>query len=117
METEPRMFSAPDMGLWCARAARVGRLRGVELAVLRMGEPFPLRRLAVAAFDSSGSLVPSVPVTIEVELVSPSVIFFISERLAQGLTAHASGVFRIRVRTICPGPSAEVTITAVAAHR
>lgn len=117
MQTDVRMFSPPEMPARCEQAAGVARLTAVEQVQLRVEEPFPLKTLNVAAFDASGAFVASVPVAIEVEQVTPPVLYFWPSRLQQGPTAHSAGFFLFKVRTVCAGQNVEVTIRAHAVHR
>ena len=117
MKAGRRLFSAPDLPALCSRANDVARLAAVDSVMLRVDEPFDLTSLRVVAFDSSGAVVPSVPVVIEVEPVTPPVLYFFASRLEQGPTANAAGFFEVMVRTLCEGARATVSINARAIRR
>ena len=112
-----RMFSAPDMESLCrtARAAEVVRLRSdVSHLQLRVDEPFKPGSLRIVARDASGSVLPNVPLAVEVS-ESPNV--FARERLAQlvedeSIIPRSPASVRFRIRTICPGPGADTFIPA-----
>jgi hypothetical protein len=113
IEAEFRMFSVPDFDAICrqARAADVVRLRSHTPQVrLRVGERFPLRSLKIVALDASGSVLPKVPIAVEVA-VRPSVFELRSDRIADGsLTATSPGRTRLRIRTICDRSRAETFV-------
>lgn len=107
------MFSVPDMPVRCAQAEKVTRLRATTRTVqLRVGRLFPLSTLKVVALESSGSVVPQVPVAVEVEDVSPSILDFPSDHLQFGPVPIRPGNFKFRVRTICEGTGAEIMVKA-----
>lgn len=112
METAVRMFSAPSLPARCQYASLIARLTAVNEVELRVDEPFPLSTLGVVAFDGFGRVVPSTPVVIEVEPVSPPVLYFFPDRLADGPTANTAGFFLMKVRSLCAGVNAEVMIKA-----
>ena len=117
MHVARRMFSAPDMAALCANAGRVARLDAVDSVTLRVTEPFPLTTLRIVALDSARAVVPRVPVAIEVEAVSSSVLDLSASRLERGPIATTTGAFTMRARTVCDGPGIEVAIRALAARR
>ena len=112
-----RMFSVPDVGAACdgSRAGSVVRLEADPSIVNpRVGQPFPLNSLSVVAVDSSGAILPNVPVAIESEMRS-TLLDVRSDRVAEGrVTPLQPGVTLLRVRTICEGGrGAELFLTAV----
>jgi hypothetical protein len=117
MQAAFHLFPAvPGLAARCMGTPGVARLTAARQARLRLEEPFALKSLDVAALDASGSIVASVPVTIEVEEMTPPILYFFENRLQHGPTAHSAGSFRFRVRTMCPGPRIDVTIPARAVH-
>ena len=111
-----RMFSLPDMQSVCnkAQAASVTRLVPVTTSTqLRVHEAFSLGSLKVIALASSGSVVPHVPIHVEIEETWPPVLDLQSDHIVDAyLTPLRPGRFRFRIRTICAGKGAETSINA-----
>lgn len=115
IEAGYRMFSVPDFDAICrqARATEVASLRSRSPRIrLRVGDVFPLRSLKIVALDASGSVLPKVPIAVEVE-TRPNVFDLRSDRIAYGsLTAISPGRVRFRIRTFCERSKAETFVPA-----
>jgi hypothetical protein len=115
IEAGYRMFSLPDFKSVCenAHSAQVTKLRPSTSRIrLRVGKPFTPSALKIVALDASGSVLPKVPIAIEVELWT-KVLDGKSEHISDGtVTPVRPGTFRFRIRTICEGPAVEIFIDA-----
>jgi hypothetical protein len=114
MRVEYRIFSLASFRKACAERVRPSTLvfEGDPL-VLTVGSWFPLRRLVVVARDDSGRRLAGVPIAIEVEAGSRSLIDLRPEMISESrLLPVRAGEFRFRARTFCPGPMVESTIQA-----
>lgn len=111
-----RMFSLPDMPSVCeaAHANQVVSLRAVSARVkLQARHGYPLSNLKVVAVDASGSILPRVPIQIQVEQVSPAIIDTRSDRLQGSVVMPARpGHFRFRVKTACGSSDAQTVVVA-----
>jgi hypothetical protein len=109
-----RMFTAPDLGEICGRTRSPARLVAKGRVTLRVGEWFEFSSLRIVGVDPADRLLPPVPVFLEVEEVYPPLFSLTNEIIGHGgVTPTRAGRFRIRVRTVCPGTSAEVVVPAV----
>lgn len=110
----PRMFAASQLVQACRHPRRVERLEAATRTLdLQRGERFPLGSLGVVAVDFADVEMTDVPVAIEAEDWVPPVLQLRSDdpALGQGvLTPLNPGRFRLRVRTLCGTPGAEVVI-------
>jgi hypothetical protein len=110
-----RMFSAPDFPEICPSLPAPARLAVVAPNPLRLvrGQWFTYDRLVVVAVDDSGTILPPVPITIEIEPVEPPVLalghYMTGDPDGQVLPVRA-GAFHFRFRTICEGHSAVVVV-------
>jgi hypothetical protein len=109
-----RMFSVPDLEPLCRRAADIVRLRS-EISRLRLhvGEPFRPGSLRIVALDASGTVLPKIPLMIDVN--GPQNVF--ARDNLQGvpdgsITPTTSTSVRFRIRTMCPGPGADTFVRA-----
>jgi hypothetical protein len=109
-----RMFSVPDLEPLCRRAADIVRLRS-ETSRLRLhvGEPFRPGSLRIVALDASGTVLPKIPLMIDVN--GPQNVF--ARDNLQGvpdgsITPTTSTSVRFRIRTMCPGPGADTFVRA-----
>jgi hypothetical protein len=113
IEAAYRMFSVPDFQSICmrARAPEVTQLRSSSSRLrLRVGEPLVLRTLEIVALDTSGSVLPRVPIAIESERWA-DIFDGRSDHLADGeVMPLQPGKTRLRIRTVCEGPGAETFI-------
>ena len=88
IEAGYRMFTVP----W-SRENCPGFPRATKLLLsgappqLTVGKWFPYDRLAIVALDSSGNLLPPIPILIEVELVHPPVLNLQNDMLAEPASA------------------------------
>ena len=110
-----RMFTIYTMDEAC-RASRVGDVVGLRAEprrlTLHVSEPFSPKSLKVATLDASGRLLPRVPIVVEVK-VPPGVFNMRQDVLGTtGLVPLSPGQATFRVKTICPGPAAEVFVEA-----
>lgn len=109
-----RIFSVPDLEPLCRRAADIVRLRS-ETSRLRLhvGEPFRPGSLRIVALDASGTVLPKIPLMIDVN--GPQNVF--ARDNLQGvpdgsITPTTSTSVRYRIRTMCPGPGADTFVRA-----
>lgn len=105
-----RMFSVPAMGEVCAHLQAPARIvvMGPKPLQLVRGQWFSYRRLVVLAVDSSGKVLPPVPITVEVEGITPPVLNLLSDMTASPdgkVLPIGEGGFRFRFRAICEGHS------------
>ena len=110
----PRMFSAPSLVDACKNATAVRRLDVAPDALeLLRGNRFSLDSLTVVAVDDADIAVPGLPIVLEVEDTEPPVLQLRSDDPdlnAGRLLAIGTGEFRLRVRTICGPPYAEIVV-------
>jgi hypothetical protein len=109
-----RMFSVPDLEPLCRRAAEIVQLRS-EISRLRLhvGEPFRPGSLRIVALDASGTVLPKIPLMIDVN--GPQNVFARDnlEGVPDGsITPTTPTSVRFRFRTICPGPGADTFVPA-----
>jgi hypothetical protein len=109
-----RIFSAPTFPKICAEAGTPVKLVfQTNPLKLTLGSWFPLDTLAVVAVDESGRALMDVPLAIEVEEKSPSLLDLRPEMISKAkLLPIRTGRFRFRVRTFCPGSTIETFIPA-----
>jgi hypothetical protein len=111
-----RMFSQPDMRSVCeaAHADQIVSFRPVSPRVkLHVHQTYALENLRVVAVAASGSILPRVPMQIDVERVSPEIVNTRSDHLQDAVIVPAiTGRFRFRFRTVCGGSAAEATVVA-----
>jgi len=105
-----RMFSVPDMEGTCsrARATTVAALRNSTPQLrLRVGRPFELQSLEIDALDTHRTIVPRVPIAIEVDSDSNLLDTTVADG---GLRPLKAGRTSLRVRTVCPGATTETLV-------
>lgn len=112
-----RMFSVPDFPGICAPLPAPVRLvvMAPDPVTLVRDEWFSYDRLVVVAVDVSDTVLPPVPITVEVEQVAPPVLNLRSDFTADPngkVLAVRPGRFHFRFRTICEGHSAVVIVPA-----
>jgi hypothetical protein len=111
-----RMFSLSNFGETCKTSRSPFRLSSPNrIVTLRIGEWFPFRRLIIVGVDRKGDILPSLPISIEVEQKEPPLLNLRTDMISdgRGLLPIRTGRFRFRARTICDGTSADVFIQAV----
>lgn len=113
----PRMFSLPTFAELCSPLRPPGRLVVVTPEPLRLptGQWFRYDRMVVLAVDSSGKVLPPVPIVIEVEETTPELLNLQSDMTADPdgkLLPVRAGNLRFRLRTICDGHVAATTVSA-----
>jgi hypothetical protein len=110
----PRRLAAPDLMRACRDPRSVARLEAAMRSLdLQVGERFPLSGLRVVAVNFADVAMTAVPIVIEADDFSPPVLQLRSDNpdLNQGqLYSLNSGTFRLRIRTLCGTPGAEMTI-------
>jgi hypothetical protein len=110
----PRMFSAPDLVRACGDPRTVARLETATRSLdLQVGERFALGSLRIVAVNAADEAMLAVPIAIEAEDSSPSVLQLRSDNpeLQKGqLYPLNAGRFRLRIRTLCGTPGAETII-------
>lgn len=113
----PRMFSAPTFAELCSRHQLPSRLLVMTPEPLRLsrGQWFPYDRLVVLAVDSSGRILPPVPIVVEAEETTPELLDLRSDMTADldgKVLPVREGSFQFRLRTICDNHGAAATIDA-----
>lgn len=112
----PRMLPAVELMRACRDPRSVARLESATRSLdLQVGERFALSSLRVVAVNFADVAMTAVPIVIEAEDFSPPVLQLRSDNpdLNQGqLYSLNSGTFRLRIRTLCGTPGAEMTIRA-----
>ena len=110
----PRMFASSELAQACGNPRPVARLQTpTKLLELQIGERFALSTLNVVAVNFADVAMGGVPIVIEATDSSPTVLQLRSDDpdLNQGrLYSLNSGVFSLRIRTLCGGPAVETTI-------
>lgn len=112
-----RMFSAPSIAEICTPLESPARLVVTVAEPVRLvrGQWFSYGRLGVVAVDSSDRVLPPVPIALEVEEVTPELLNLRSDLTADPdgkVLPVRAGDFHFRLKTICQGHSAVVTIRA-----
>ena len=119
MRVAPRMFAARELSTACQDPRSVARLQAPSARLeLQVGERLVLSTLNIVAVNSANVAMAAVPVTIEATESTPPVLQLRSDDpdLNEGrLYPLNPGTFRLRVRTICSGPGAEMTIRGTVA--
>src|SRR5918992_1483256 len=100
----------------CAAAPLARGQAGVRSGYVHLGEPFSPKTLKVAALDASGTLLPAVPLALE--LKSASGVFetrqdgVVTAMLPPVMVPVKTAQVSFRARTICPGTAAEAFVEA-----
>jgi hypothetical protein len=115
IRVSPRMFTANDLVDACRETRPVARLEIVPAALeLPVDGRYPLNRISIVAVNTQGvAIVPGVPIVLETEDTTPPVVQLRSDDPdfnAGVLHVVRPGNFRVRARTICGAPFAEVTV-------
>jgi hypothetical protein len=115
IRVSPRMFTANDLVDACRETRPVARLEVVPSVLeLPVDGRYPLNRISVVAINPSGvAVVPGVPIVLETQDASPPIVQLRSDDpdLNAGVIhVVRPGTFRVRIRTTCGVPFAEVTI-------
>jgi hypothetical protein len=114
----PRMLSAPDLMQACRTPRTVARLETATRSLdLQVGERFSLGSLSIVAVNAGDEAMLAVPIVIEAEDASPPILQLRSDNpdLQNGqLYPLNAGRFRLRIRTLCGTPGAEMTIVGLA---
>jgi hypothetical protein len=111
-----RMFSVPDLEPRCrsARAAEIVRLRSERSHLqLHVGEPFRPDTLRIVALDTSGAVLPNIPLMVDVN--GPENVFARDDLQVVpdgSITPLIPTSVWFRIRTICPGAGAETFVSA-----
>lgn len=117
MRVAPRMFSAYQNEEACRLPRRIERLEAPTRTIaLQLGDRLTLSTLRIVAVSDGNVAVPNVPIIIEAEELSPSVIELRTGDLdlAEGrVRTVGSGTFHLRIRTLCSATNAGITITGV----
>ena len=117
MRVAPRMFSAYQTQEACRLPHRVERLEAPTRTIaLQLGDRLTLSTLRIVAVSDGNLAVPNVPIIIEAEELSPSVVELRTgdSDLAGGhIRTVGSGTFHLRIRTLCSSTNAGITITGV----
>ena len=113
IEAAQRMFSAPMFPEICTGLQAPTRLIVVrpEPLLLVNGQWFPYRRLVVLAVDAAGTVLPPVPIGIEVE-ETPALLLGSAMTADGKLFPVHTGDFRFRLATRCEDPSIIAVIKA-----
>ena len=109
-----RMFSVPDLEPLCRRGAEIMQLRS-EISRLRLhvGEPFRPGSLRIVALDASGTVLPKIPLMIDVNGQQNVFARDNLQNVPDGSITPTTPTFvRFRIRTICPGPGADTFVPA-----